>query len=294
DFKLWLLGFVSGALMVLIIVFGYLLFTHSLKDMIYCYLIFNFKYTGSGPSSPLIVNMFKTMILLCGKTLITLPLIVLTLFNNYKNKIYIINLFYFVVSLLLISLKGIPSSKYAIVLLPSLILFCVFFYLNLEKLNFRDKARQIKFINILSVIFIFGSIMLCIFGVFHRLDMYSKRMPYSIDYLRSVNENSDVLVLTNDCGVNLLSDRQTHNKYPYQFPPVEFDNVLYDDFLQRFKDNPSDYVILEEKDKEMFGNFASMIKIYDYLCELSQAQVYKHIVYDHFEVFVLNKELIND
>ena len=291
DFKIWFFGFILGVLIVASVILGYLLYTHSLKDMINCYFIFNVKYTGGKSGSLQIVDILKTMIKLCGKTLITVPVILFTIFNNYKNKIYIVNFIIFITNLFLISINGLGSSKYGIIILPYLIVFCVFFYLNLEQLRLNININKTKVINILSILFIIGSILICILGFSHKMDIQSREEPYSIDYLRSVDKDSDVLVLTNDCAVNLLSGTSTQNKYAYQFPPVEFYNVLYDDFLKTFNNNLSDYVILEERDKEMFGNFDSMKNIYGYLCELSEAQIYKHIVFDHFEVFVLNKEL---
>ena len=95
-----------------------------------------------------------------------------------------------------------------------------------------------------------------------------------IDYLSKQTEpDDDVLVLGNNAWVYLAADRKTENPFFYQSPPIEVSDTIYQEFIQKLRKTPSDYIVMTFGETEVvylgtrLSEVCSMLKNLNYQYE---------------------------
>ena len=280
------LAYTLGLCLVLIPVFTFLIATHCLADMWELYIHFNFTYTGYMASG---MGLLSTALYLLNSIPFLVPIIMLSILASRHQTICRINLLALVTMLILSSISGrsTRSIHYALPLLPFLFvpLAAILNSLSDAEVSARSDGRPMHFSRCIYPAFTLALILYGLNSV--SLDVRDSAVPPSVSYLR---ENTlpadDVLIIGNDCKNYILSERYTHNRFIYQYPPVEISDDLYEEFLNELEIHPSDVVLVRNTVRSDF--LAAETRIGE-ICRLLDSMylsgAFSLEVYDDFYVY---------
>ncbi len=232
---LFCLGLAAGAFPAALYLFRH----HAFEAFFQCYLDFNLHYAGE-------VRLEGHMLLhLCGLFLLWLlpgvAGLAISLILHPGDKLRWINLWAFVVCLLMAEMSGRDYPHYLIVLLPVLVPGLTDFFTWEEKLlkKRRNAVPEQRIIILSCVAILFGS--LAYHGWTGRTVWPEEK---TVTWLKeNTDETDDVLILGNDGWSYLGADRKTENRFPYQTPPAEFSDEICREFLLELEVHPSDVVL---------------------------------------------------
>lgn len=268
DLRKCIVAFIVGMVVILIPTFIYCVVTKCLPDMWKYYIVFNLQYSGSNSSISTCVEAAWNFIIMLWPGFVALAF---SLWKNRKNKCYLLNLIFLIISIVIIASSGRAYGHYAIILLPAVIapvcsfvpiLYKIFDKINKNKITFSIKNRTVIIACILLFLFQW-----MLYGVYFPRRISSARQEDQIvAYLKqNTDDQDDVLLVGEHVGKYLLSGRNTNNKFFYQIPPVSISDDLYSEFLNELSENESDYIVISgQKDERILPN--SIYKEIDEIC----------------------------
>ena len=235
---LFLLGMLAAFLPVLI----WAVRKGCLEEMWHYYIVFNLTYSENmAPGLAGYLQLTKNNLMRIWPGILA---IAVSLLHDRKNKLQWLNLWFFVVSLILMQLSGRDSLYYLLILLPALILPASGLFDALQHLLYRRVEREKN-----STVIVLCCLLLASAAVAHRA-VSNLRPRYNdgvVPYLtEQTEEGDDVLIIGNYAWPYLAADRTTQNRFFFQWPPIQVSDELYQEFLAELNQHPSDYVILAE------------------------------------------------
>ncbi len=234
--------FLVGMMIVLVPVLIWAVYNHCLSELWKYYIVFNFEYSGSaGPTA-------MDYLLLTKKTLSRIwpavAAMIISLICNSKDKIQWMNLWLFIVSLILVEISGRDSLYYLLTLLPALVIPASGLFAAVRKL-YGKRGKQ----NGNRAVIILTCLVLVAGAVGHRA-LSNRKERYEdgvVPYLtENTTEEDDVLIIGNYAWPYLAADRSTENRFFFQWPPIWVSDEIYAEFLHDLETHPSDVVILAE------------------------------------------------
>ena len=275
EIGICIVNFLLGCVIMMLPVVIYHLATGSFEDMMSYYFIFNLEYCSES-AMPLVLVMwqlFRRLTLYSGMFIAAGVLF-------YKNKVFQLNLWFYVVSLALASMSGRAHAHYAIILLPALLipmglLFDVF--------SDKEKAKNIKPYLVVGAALVL--IQAGVSVVTYQPSEKSEEVKYLIE---NTTEADNVLVLGNYCINYLESNRSYANKFFYQTPIINNSDRLYQEFSEELEKEQPDVVLVPGKREENNKKDNNLAKVYKKLEKWCEDDVYSLEVYDTFYVYLKN------
>ena len=235
-----LLLFLLGLIVLLLPILLWLRYLNCFRQMLECYLHFNLTYSDDiGLTGTTVWGLTKTFVRLLLPGVVGM-LIAVAVFH--RDKVQWLNLWYFMVSLLMVEMSGRDYPHYLIAQLPALVAGLTGFFQWTGRIlqTKRPKGPDRNLILVSCVVILLGAV------GYHAITgraEYPERT--SVTWLKeNTHENDDILVLGNDAGLYLSANRKTSNRYFYQTPPVNISTELCADFMRELKASPSDYVVM--------------------------------------------------
>ena len=234
------LFFFAGAAAVALPMLVWLRRLGCLREMLDCYVSFNFAYTDDvGLNGGTVWGLSKIFLRLLLPGVVAMAV---SLVAYRREKLQWLNLWVFAVSLLMVEMSGRDYPHYLIAQLPALTLGLTgFFRWAGGVLQKNQPAEPDRLLMLLSCI----AMLLGAVG-YHAVtgrSVYPEREA-AVWLKENTNPQDDVLVLGNDAGLYLSADRRTENRYFYQTPPITISPELYADFMRELEERPSDVVVM--------------------------------------------------
>lgn len=279
-------GFVLGLFIVILPILLYTFATGCFEAMISYYIRFNFSYSqDAGNWGNVIQSIYQFVKLVpfamvCGG---------IAIISNKKNRLFLMNLFAFMVSLPFTYMSGRFDLNYGIILLPYLLPLMIcgieVIYDVIQKIckfSLPNKFMENK-------IYLLGFLFVVIAAFYIQSDdLYlSKETEEIRDYLIENTEQDDDVLIVGSQGMKfyILTDRKTNNKFFYQTPPVKISDELCKEFLSELENKPSDTVLVLNSREFWNEREDNLGRIYKYLEDLVQNDLYSMEDYGHFFVY---------
>lgn len=248
-----LFWFLVGACLIIIPIIIWLVIENSFSDFIYQYLIFNFKYCGTVWSSKI------TALKYFGKQSFSIVIILISivLLLRKREKVYLLDILFALVSLLFISVSGVYSGadNYILVLIPGFVHPIASFGEDSVR-GIRDKSGVSKFLGIVGLLMFLA---LCLFfskdwvylsrSVIQAYDTigedrHSPEVSRICQYIDNFSEETDsISVLGNEDIYYLLSKRLPCGKYSYQWPIAIYDKSIVEEFSEDIRQYGPRFII---------------------------------------------------
>lgn len=280
-------GFVSGILIIFLPVLIYFILTESLGDMFECYIKFNFAYTSSRGT---LISAIKAI----AHSYIVWMCVLFFLFTVIpfkKQKIYWLNLFALAVSMIFTYMSGRTYAHYLMADAPMIIALASYALIWLfglsSGLRINIGTQKIRNIILVGIAVVFSAA--CLTAVVP-LGL-SKQLPDNSipEYIiNNTAPEDDILFIGNGeiCLYYIIADRATHNKFFYQFPPVEISEELREEFIEQLKIHPSDFILVRGKrDEHIESGDVNTRSIFINVDGLAQNGYYSLEEYDTFYVY---------
>lgn len=270
--------FIVGCAIVCVPLIGYFVKNESLQRMVECYFLFNFGYSDGKNG---IVGILNSAAYLITKTPLGMMAVLVPFKKCMKKPIWILNMFFLLVSVLLASMSGRSYEHYGIMLIPALIIPVIALINWMEK----ELFGSVKFKSCLVT----GSAMvvLVVIVVLNRFGYYPVEMTEAAVFMKeNTLPEDDVLVLGNNCRYYLESERSTNNRFFYQTPPIDVSETLYMEFIEELHtEKPDCIVVTGKKNSAENGNYGKLLQE---LAGLEQKGVYSSIEFDSFYTYIKN------
>ncbi len=271
-------NFLLGCAIVVIPVLVYEEMTGSLKEMVECYFAFNLSYSEKSA-----MPVWKVMFLLFQRLTVYSMALVAAGRIYYKNSIYQMNLWFYVVSLALASMSGRAHAHYAIILLPALIVPVALLLDSFEGVRFK---KPVPVLMALAYGFFAAQFVVSFAG-----NNKPQLSDVAVYLQENTTEDENVFMMGNNCVYYLQSGRYTTNRFFYQTPIINVSDKMYEEYKQDMENNKPDVVVLvgdKEKLLEKENNYAESIKTMERWCEEG---IYTGEEQDGFYVYRLTNEL---
>lgn len=238
DLIRFVLNFIIGNLIVLMVFLIWLWYKGALSDFLNCYIVFNVKYSNAASWGDRIM-VIKKFLFVPQVGIPVVSSVILMVASRHKNIEMIMCLCCVFVSLILLAMSGRGYGHYGMVLVP-LMVYLVAFCFN--KIGEWCQTRQwvcckgsCNFICVNAIMFIF----LCV-GVIDMARFCIKTIKKSeingeiLKTTELVTRNSidkdRILVYGNLDNIYVYSKRLHATNYSYQFPLIDIDEKIRDDF----------------------------------------------------------------
>lgn len=276
DVGICALNFILGLSVIIVPIIIYCVMTNSLEAMWRCYFEFSFAYSGKPAMS-----IPEVMWLLFRRMTIFSVLLVAAARLFYKDKLFQINLWFYVVSLLLASMSGRPHAHYAMILIPALVLPLTWL---LDAIRGVRVKRLDWILLLLTAIFFFVE-----FGM-SVLTYHEPQKSEIAQYLLENTEDDDnVLMMGNNCVYYYESNRTTTNRFFYQTPPINVSDELYGEFIEELEQTLPEAIVVVGDMKAQMEEEDNLSKAYQLLDTWCENRVYSCEVYDSFRVYRNNQ-----
>ncbi len=251
-----------------------------LKEMWDYYIVFNFAYSENmAPGLEGYLSLTRNNLTRLWPGILAMAV---SLIHDRKNRLQWLNLWFFVVSLILMQFSGRDSLYYLLIMLPTLILPAAGFFDAIQSLV-RKKTEQGRNAGVI----VLCCLLLTAAAIGHRT-ISSRRERYDdgvVPYMTEHTEKTDdVLIIGNYCWPYLAADRMTENRFFFQWPPISVSDELYREFLSELEEHPSDVVILAEHENSEL-KIPGEGKIYDMLESLEE-KGYRKEQHDGFRAYL--------
>ncbi len=253
------LGFLLGIGIAALPFLIYMIRHNNLEAMWNYYVRFNLFYSGEISSTSSRIYTAWNLFIRLGWMAVFAYLFSLSIF--YKNRTCLLNIWYAVVSFLLVNLSGYAYGHYDIIMLPTLVI-----PLTLIVDVFIEEISPVLFTKSVLVQKSWISVGVCLLLVITSCLSYRGKEPDSelVTYLKDkTTESEDVLIIGNNCTSYLESNRFTKNKFFYHTPPVNYSDDLYSEFQNAAKANPSDVIVVlgsRSAEEQSITNIGTYIK----------------------------------
>ncbi len=275
DIGKCIVWFVAGCAVIFLPALLYFIKSGNLKEMIDCYFTFNFGYSGDDNG---ILPVLGAMVYLMGETAAGWIVLIISGFLCRKKPLWLLNLWFLVVSLVLASMSGRSYQHYGIMLAPA---FVVPFIATADWIFGYKKRTKEKKAWLLPGTGVFTA-------VFAAMAVFTYNGGQNISeaslFLQeNTDENADVLALGNNCRYYLESGRDTSNRFFYQTPPIDVSDELYDAFMEELSiEMPQCIIVPGQPDNTEEGNYG---KVLEQLETWEKEGIYKKTVKNSFYAY---------
>ncbi len=240
----YILYFFIGVLIITLPIIVWLFVNHAFDDFVFAYLKFNSSYSSSGKTLNRLAMIWKTIFNYINYPIIIISLLVLLLKKDKINKIYI---WYYLLSLILLSMSGRSYLHYMIVIIPTLVYP---FALLFDYIKTKDNVTKS-----VLIIFLIATVVYPVWNPViselpnnvinrHEVKYDKENIEIRNIIISNTNENNKITVYGNKDIYYLLSNRLPCSKYSYQFPISEIDsNILNLYFNDLEKEQPKVVVV---------------------------------------------------
>ena len=270
--------FLTGVIVFILPNIIYLIINDAFDEFIYQYLIFNFNYSSANSG-----NLFETFIFFFKSLkLIYLCIAIIILFlvkRKYDRSYLILSLFMISLSFVLVISPGNKYAHYAMVMIPTFIYpiatFGEYIYNYLSK--FILNKNYAKFLIVLfSLLLLFNDVVYLVKCINLNLvsENYFKQIEKQIKLL--TNEDDNILVFGNVVNIYLKTNRFTDLKYPYQFPIINIDDKIKEDFKREVINNPPELVLIFNMEHSLFLEcFSEILDKYSFYYSSPDYYIYR-------------------
>lgn len=272
------LFFAIGCAVVFVPVLVYLIRTDSLRDMIEYYLLFNFSYAGSGPSLRSAAGLLFDCLKYAG---VSVFFIAYAAFSERKSKSLWVDLAALALAFLSSAVGGNNYIHYGIILIPFFVLPAVISIEPLIGLAAKNTGGVKKGVEAAVAAVCCLGLIAVPAASFYRVKGTKAQPDEVCEYIEAnTAEDSDVLVLGNQCSVYLKTGRKTENKFFFQEPPIKVSGEIYDEFMAELESKPSDHIILYD------GYYDKSERVVAYLDGKCESGEYRLEDHNGFDVYV--------
>lgn len=271
----FVLGIAAGVLPFVL----YGMITGCMEDMLRYYIGFNFGYSDSESSA---LRLLTTAWFLFRQTAVWMGALLASFWISRKNRIWKLNLWYLVVTLVLASMSGRIYYHYGVILLPAMLVPVI---LVLEKAakNIDNGAER----------YLFGIVLgfLAIQAVVSIASYTGREKSEIAAYIEENTADTDeILVLGNSCRYYLESGRKASDRFFYQTPPINVSEELFDEFMEGFREERPALIIIIGDKENMKNAEPAVAKICEQLEAWESDGTYVYTQKDDYGIFTLMSE----
>jgi hypothetical protein len=267
--------FLAGCCAVVLPILAYCMYTDSLTDMIDCYFRFNMSYTGSSNS---LFGQVGVMITLAACVRLAIPALVVGFMTAGKQKVFLFNCIFFLVSLVFSGISGRHYPHYGIVLLPAMTVFLVYL------VQFTVQTLSSKYL----VACLLLPAMYAIAHVPSAISFDRVQSDIAQYLLEHTDKSEDVLIIAGDTCDYLVTERTTANRFFYQIPPINISGELEEAFLEELAEHPSDTVLVSGAKADYIQEDSNLGEVCRYLEDCCENGMYTCEEYVDFFVYHFN------
>ena len=265
--------FIAGIVIVFIPVLFYFIKTNSLKEMIECYILFNFGYTSEKTSY---LEMLKTMIMMCYRLIIPVSIPYLFLTNYRKDRIYYLNLGSFILALFMATISGRDFPHYSIVLYPMLSVILSQFFNSFINIKLTENKRLISVL-ICTLLIVVPFLYKPIQKTAHEVDSLE-------DYiLKNTDKDDNLLIMNNKCWYYLYTDRYSNCRYFW--PSAIANDEMLESFSNEINNRKPEYIFSTGKRENRIKEKGYIGDTYRLVDKLDNYTLFE---YEDFYVYVHN------
>ncbi len=249
KYIIWfLIGFITIILPILI----WLIFGNALHAFLQDYLIFNIVYSSAIEKTPMNVLKSLNFFYMLGPVLISIPILVFAIVKERKP-IDILCLISLILSVFLSSISGRQSNHYGMIFCP-ITIYSVskFFVLQNER---KDKVNKAIYISALSLMILVFSYNFLDFFIPIGETIFNIKSDYFIESYKAADiiaKNTEKTDKISVCGnqnlIYLLSDRESSSKYSYQYPIIEYDTKIKNEYLSDIAKLETEIIVIANFD----------------------------------------------
>lgn len=252
--------FLIGMLTVFIPVGIYLSLNDAFINFVKDYIIFNLKYSSVSLASKYISfkHFFNLpIVLLC------FVINCLLLFTNKSDKKILIvgNLLVLIINLMSMAMSGNVYMHYSMILLPNFILPIILLMKSISK-------NEIK-----CLVIVYISIHILVPSINNFFDfqkyLYEFDNSNNINIAKYIKENTNVTdkisIFGNKNVLYVLSERYSASRYSYQFPIVNYDSNIFEEYVKDIKNNRPKLIYIAENENRFTLDFKNKLKEYGYV-----------------------------
>lgn len=265
--------FIAGIVIVFIPVLFYFIKTNSLKEMIECYILFNFGYTSEKTSY---LEMLKTMIMMCYRLIIPVSIPYLLLTNYRKDRIYYLNLCSFILALLMATISGRDFPHYSIVLYPMLTVILSQFFNSFINIKLTENKKLI-------------SVLICVLLIvvpflYKPIQKTAHEVDTLEDYiLKNTDKDDNLLIMNNKCWYYLYTDRYSNCRYFW--PSAVANDEMLESFSNEINNKKPEYIFSTGKRENRIKEKGYIGDTYRLVDKLDNYTLFE---YEDFYVYVHN------
>ncbi|MDD6157391.1 MAG: hypothetical protein PUB52_10295 [Lachnospiraceae bacterium] len=250
-----IVGFLAGCAIIVVPILLYCIKAGCLEDMLQYYIQFNFGYSESEGS--MMANLGAAWFL-TKLSFVFIGTIVVSTMRHWKNRIFLLNLWYFVVTIVLASMSGRNYHHYGIILMPTLVVPLAMLLRDLPEGIFRNSGKVLLGIVWSTLVLQIGT---SIAG--YQKQELSEMARY---FQEKTTAEDNVLIIGNACRGYLEGGRETTNRFFYQTPPINISDELYQEFVAELeKERPDTVVVVGTKENLLAqdNNLASACRLFE-------------------------------
>ena len=249
GYIIWfLIGFAAITLPILI----WLICGNALDAFFHDYFIFNLVYSSAIEKTPMSVLRALNFFFMSGPVLISIPILVYAFVKEHKL-IDILCLVSLILSVFLSSISGRQSSHYAMIFCPITVYSASRFLAQGKEIS--GKLVKSVYISSLSLMIIAFSSSIAYFLWPLSETILNRKTPYYDEVFKAaeiVAKNTDETDKISVCGnrnlIYLLSDRESSSKYSYQYPIIEFDTEIKNEYLSDISKLETEVIVITSYD----------------------------------------------
>ncbi|MDD6157390.1 MAG: hypothetical protein PUB52_10290 [Lachnospiraceae bacterium] len=268
-------NFILGLAIVTVPVIVYSVMSNSFEGMLDCYFLFSLSYCEKSA-----MPIWKVIWLLFRRQTIYSVLLLAATKLFYKNHLYQMNLWFYILSLGVASMSGRAHAHYSIILIPALILPMVVLLSRIKGIHMKKPLAMMMALGI------------ALWGAQFAVSVITYQdIPLSpvAQYLQDYTEKDDnVLMMGNNCIYYLEGDRYTTNRYYYQTPAVNVRDDLCEDFIEELQETKPEAIFAIGDREQLLAEDENITKAYLLLDEWGEMGEYTREEYDAFTVYRRN------
>lgn len=230
----------------------YLLSNNALKDFVYQYIIFNFKYADSS-SFINTLDVLKYFISTNTMILSTFLYFILVLrekknFSQEQKLFHLSIVIFFIVTYITVIMSGRKYAHYGMVILPtSIVPITIILDSIYNKVQIQSIQKDIcKFVVFTSLLFSLGCIEIWFDTTVNTFKENKEAKKISELIKQYTEEDDSISVFGNDVKIYLMTDRKSSSKYIYQTPPAYISKEVMEEYITQLEQEKPKVIVVKK------------------------------------------------
>lgn len=251
DLISYIINFLIGVLIVVAPICIWLISKGAFNSFIQDYIVFNLKYTafvGIGSKWSALCTFLNSNIMI-----ISIMLNIYAIVKEKKKDIYVANVLYLLLTLLMVSLSGRVYAHYAIILIPTYIIPCLYFVNIIFKS--KDKTLAVSFAMLLIATLVVPTWLNLVgnIGLLYDNKMGDvSSIPEDVQTIKKlIQDNSSkddtISVYGNWDLIYIVSDRLSSSRYSYQYPIADVNHKILDDYFKELNKRKPEIIVIQDE-----------------------------------------------